>query len=73
MRRAHVEAQAGDEPTREFALSAVIELIARTAIRPGNESYARLNGTRGATTLHLSPLARSARQMSAYRKGGTAM
>jgi len=29
----------------------VIELIARTAIRPGNESYARLNGTRGATTL----------------------
>jgi len=45
---------AGDEPTREFALAAVIELIARTAIRPGNESYARLNGTRGATTLHKS-------------------
>src|SRR6201986_725898 len=42
---------AGDEPTREFALSAAIELIARTAIRPGNESYARMNGTRGATTL----------------------
>ncbi len=42
---------AGEEPTREFALSAVIELIARTAIRPGNESYARLSGTRGATTL----------------------
>jgi DNA topoisomerase-1 len=41
----------GEKPTREFALSAVIELIARTAIRPGNESYARLNGTRGATTL----------------------
>src|SRR3954447_11581689 len=41
----------GNEPTREFALAAVIELIARTAIRPGNESYARLNGTRGATTL----------------------
>jgi DNA topoisomerase-1 len=41
----------GDTPTREFALAAVIELIARTAIRPGNESYARLNGTRGATTL----------------------
>src|SRR5882757_6504546 len=41
----------GNEPTREFALSAVIELIARTAIRPGNESYARLNGTRGATTM----------------------
>src|ERR1700759_1584021 len=42
---------AGEEPTREFALSAVIELIARPAIRPGNESYARLNGTRGATPL----------------------
>jgi DNA topoisomerase-1 len=41
----------GDQPTREFSLAAVIELIARTAIRPGNESYARLNGTRGATTL----------------------
>ena len=39
------------EPTREFALAAVIELIARTAIRPGSESYARLNGTRGAATL----------------------
>ncbi len=42
---------AGDQATREFALSAVIELIAKTAIRPGNESYARMNGTRGATTL----------------------
>lgn len=41
----------GDAPTREFALAAVIELIARTAIRPGNESYMKLNGTRGATTL----------------------
>jgi DNA topoisomerase-1 len=50
--RRHVSMHlAGHEPTREFALSAVIELIARTAIRPGNESYARMNGTRGATTL----------------------
>jgi DNA topoisomerase-1 len=50
--RRHVSMHlSGDQPTREFALSAVIELIARTAIRPGNESYARLNGTRGATTL----------------------
>lgn len=39
------------EPTREFALSAVIELVARTAIRPGNESYTKLHGSRGATTL----------------------
>ncbi len=42
---------AGDEANRDFALAAVIELIARTAIRPGNESYARINGSRGATTL----------------------
>ena len=28
----------GEAPTREFALAAVIELIARTAISPGNES-----------------------------------
>jgi DNA topoisomerase-1 len=51
IRRAVAKHLSGDEPTREFALAAVIELIARTAIRPGNESYARMNGTRGATTL----------------------
>ncbi|CCD95624.1 conserved hypothetical protein [Bradyrhizobium sp. ORS 375] len=51
IRRAVSKHLAGDEPTREFALAAVIELIARTAIRPGSESYARLNGTRGAATL----------------------
>src|SRR5579863_1047725 len=45
---AHLSAE---QPTREFALAAVIELIARTAIRPGNETYARMNGTRGASTL----------------------
>lgn len=39
------------EPTREFTLAAVIELVARSAIRPGSESYARLRGTRGAATL----------------------
>jgi DNA topoisomerase I len=51
IRRAVNKQLAGDEPTREFALAAVIELVARTAIRPGNESYMRLHGTRGATTL----------------------
>jgi DNA topoisomerase I len=51
IRRAVNKHLAGDAPTREFALASVIELIARTAIRPGNESYAKLNGTRGATTL----------------------
>lgn len=51
IRRSVAQHLGGDAPTREFALAAVIELVARTAIRPGNESYARLNGTRGATTL----------------------
>lgn len=39
------------EPTREFALAAVIELVACSAIRPGSESYLKEHGTRGATTL----------------------
>ena len=42
---------AAGEATRAFTLSAVIELVARSAIRPGNEEYARLRGTRGAATL----------------------
>jgi DNA topoisomerase-1 len=45
------------DPTREFALSAVIELISCSAIRPGSESYAKENGTRGAATLHKSNVA----------------
>jgi DNA topoisomerase-1 len=45
------------EPTREFALSAVIGLVACSAIRPGSESYAKQNGTRGAATLHKSNIA----------------
>jgi len=57
IRRAVTRHLSGDEPTREFALATVIELIARTAIRPGSESYARLNGTRGATTLLKSNVA----------------
>ena len=57
IRRAVSKHLATDTPTREFALSAVIEMIARTAIRPGSESYARLNGTRGATTLHKTNVA----------------
>lgn len=39
------------ELTREFALAAVIDLIALTALRPGSEVYAREHGTRGAATL----------------------
>ena len=51
IRRSVGKRLSASEPTREFALSAVIELVARTAIRPGNESYARMHGSRGATTL----------------------
>jgi DNA topoisomerase-1 len=39
------------EPTRNLACAAVVDLVARTAIRPGGDRYARLHGTRGATTL----------------------
>jgi DNA topoisomerase-1 len=42
---------AASEPTRQFALAAVIALVMQTAIRPGGEAYARLRGTRGAATL----------------------
>jgi DNA topoisomerase-1 len=37
--------------TREFACAAIIDLVTRSAIRAGNESYTRLRGTRGAVTL----------------------
>ncbi len=46
-----------EELTLGFACSAVIEMVARSAIRPGSESYARLRGTRGAATLLKSNLA----------------
>ena len=74
--RRHVSMHlAGDAPTREFALSAVIELIARTAIRPGNETYARMNGTRGATTMLKSnvTLEDDAFVLSFKAKGGKAV
>jgi DNA topoisomerase-1 len=37
--------------TRAFALAAVVDLIADTAIRSGSEAYAKTYGTRGAATL----------------------
>jgi DNA topoisomerase I len=57
IRRSIGQHLAGAAPTREFALAAVIELVARSAIRPGGEDYARLNGTRGAATLLKSNVA----------------
>lgn len=66
---------AGDEPTREFALAAVIELVTRTAIRAGNESYMKLSGTRGATTLMKSNVRRDGEciVLSFKAKGGKAV
>lgn len=51
IRRAVARHLGGTEPTREFALAAAIELVAGTAIRAGDEAYARQRGTRGAATL----------------------
>jgi DNA topoisomerase-1 len=51
LRRSIGQYLATDRRSREFACAAVIELIARTAIRPGSETYVRLHGTRGAVTL----------------------
>ena len=51
IRRAVGKHLAVAEPSREFALAAVVELIACSAIRPGSESYLKDHRTRGATTL----------------------
>jgi DNA topoisomerase I len=62
----------GEEPTRELSLAAVIELVATSAIRAGSESYARINGTRGAATLLKSNVATSGETvtLSFRAKGG---
>ena len=51
IRRAVASIFPSQSRSREFALAAVIELIACSAIRPGSESYLKEHGTRGATTL----------------------
>jgi DNA topoisomerase-1 len=51
IRRSVGQHLSGDEPTRELALAAVIELVGCSAIRPGREAYLRQRGTRGAATL----------------------
>lgn len=50
IRRAVGQHLGGAEPSRALALAAVIDLVARSAIRPGSENYAKLSGTRGAAT-----------------------
>jgi DNA topoisomerase-1 len=57
IRRCVTKHLAGGEPTREFAMAAVVELISQTAIRPGSETYVRQHGSRGAATLLKSSVA----------------
>jgi DNA topoisomerase-1 len=57
IRRKVGQCLSGDQPTRELALAAVIELVGCSAIRPGREVYARRHGTRGAATLLKSNVA----------------
>jgi DNA topoisomerase I len=51
IRRRVARELAAKEPTRAFALAAVIELVGRSAIRAGGQAYAKQRGTRGAATL----------------------
>jgi DNA topoisomerase-1 len=51
IRRAVTRQLAASEPTRDFAMAAVVELVSQTAIRPGSETYTRQHGSRGAATL----------------------
>jgi DNA topoisomerase-1 len=51
IRRSVAQYLSGRVPTRELALAAVIELVARSALRAGREAYAKERGTRGAATL----------------------
>jgi DNA topoisomerase-1 len=57
IRRAVAARLCDPKPTKEFALAAVIDLVACSAIRAGSETYARENGTRGAATLLKSNVA----------------
>jgi DNA topoisomerase-1 len=57
IRRCVAQHLAAGTAAREAVLAAVIELVARSAIRPGSEEYARIRGTRGAATLLKSNVA----------------
>jgi DNA topoisomerase-1 len=51
IRRSLGQHLAGNEPTKELALAAVIELVSCSAIRAGRETYLKQRKTRGAATL----------------------
>jgi DNA topoisomerase-1 len=75
IRRSVAQHLANNQPTREFAFAAVIELVARSAIRPGSENHARMRGTRGAATLQKSNVTvyGEAITLSFRSKGGKAV
>lgn len=76
LRRALARHLAAPEPTKAFALAAVVELVALTAIRAGSDSYARERGTRGATTLLKSNVTFEGEARAVFRfkgKGGQAV
>jgi DNA topoisomerase I len=51
IRRSIAQHLSNTEPSRHLAFAAVIELIARSAIHPGNDKYTKQHRTHGATTL----------------------
>jgi DNA topoisomerase-1 len=51
IRRAVAKALSSENDDAAHAIAAVVHLVSLTAIRAGSESYARDNGTRGASTL----------------------
>ncbi len=51
IRRAVSKALASENDDAAHAIAAIVHLVSLTAIRAGSESYARDNGTRGASTL----------------------
>ena len=51
IRRSIAQHLSGEQPTKEFALAAVIELVGTAFVRAGSEEYAKEHGTRGAATL----------------------
>jgi DNA topoisomerase-1 len=63
------------DPSLKFALAAVLELAWISGLRPGRESYARSNGTRGAATLLKSDVSSKADvvMLSFRAKGGKIM
>lgn len=75
IRRSVAQHMAAGSLAREAVLAAVIELVARSAIRPGSEDYARLHGTRGAATLLKSNVTTEGEKviLSFRAKGGKAV